>query len=260
MKPIVAALLAALPCLALSAMARDAQSAELTFSLYALGIPVAESVMSVDLAQPRYRMAIHYGTSGLARLFSGDRLDEQSTGVFTRGVPYPAEFKSFVRLHGQDRTVTLDYRDGTPLVAAINPPNAGEREEVPDAQRAHVIDPMSALAAMMELAARTGRCDLNDRTYDGRRLEYFESHTAGEEDIPANSLSRYAGRALRCDYSSQTLAGFRQGDGREEDARARKGTLWLAHAIPSGPLVPVHGQIDTRFLGQATMYLTGVSP
>ena len=177
-----------------------------------------------------------------------------------KGVPNPVEFKSFVRLHGQDRTVTLNYRDGSPLVTAINPPNTGERDEVPDAQRAHVIDPMSAMAAMMEMAARTGRCDIGDRTYDGRRLEYFESHTAGEENIPATSLSRFAGPALRCDYSSQTLGGFRQGDGRDEDARARRGTLWLAHAIPGGPRVPVHGQIDTRFLGVATMYLTGVSP
>ena len=239
---------------------RDAAATQLTFNLYALGFPVAESSMIVDLAPSGYHMGLRYHTIGLARVFDGDKLDQSSNGTFEHEQLVPLEFRSFVRLHSQDRVVVLDYRNGNPIVASISPANDAERETVPMARREHTFDPLSAMMDMLHLAAQTGHCDLSHYTYDGRRLELFEARTVGEEDVAPTSRSIFSGRGLRCDYSSQTVAGFRLGDGRDEDARPRKGTVWLAQVVPGGPRLPVRGLVDVRFLGAATMYLTAVTP
>ena len=216
--------------------------------------------MIFNLAPSTYHMELKYRTTGLAKLVSGDMLDQSSNGTFNHEQPVPQEFRSFVRLHSQDRIVTLQYRDGDPTIAAISPPNEAEREIVPPARRDHTIDPLSAMIDMLHVAARTGRCDVSHNTYDGRRLEVFEARTAGEEVIPSSSRSIFSGPALRCDYTSQPIAGFKIGDGHDDDARARKGTVWLAPLVPGGPRLPVQGVVDVRFLGSATSYLTAVTP
>jgi hypothetical protein len=246
--------------LAIPLAARDARAEQLAFQLYAMGFPVAESSMVFNLAPASYHMELRYHTTGLGKLVSGDRLDQSSNGMFEHDEAVPTEFRSFVRLHAQDRIVTLEYRNGDPTIATINPPNEAEREIVPPVRRDHTIDPLSAMIDMLHVAARTGRCDLSHNTYDGRRLEVFEARTAGEEDIPASSRSIFSGRALRCDYTSQPIAGLKLGDGRDEDARVRKGTVWLAPLAPGGPRLPVQGVVDVRFLGTATSYLTAVTP
>jgi hypothetical protein len=239
---------------------RHAKAEQLAFELYGLGFPVAASSMRFDLTPSTYRMELSYQTTGLAKWVAGDSLDQTVSGTFQHDQPIPLQFSSAGRLKGHDRMVTLVYHDGDPTTTAINPPNETEREIVPPERRDHTIDTLSATIEILHLAARTGRCDLRVNTYDGRRLEVFESHTVGEEELPPTNRSTFSGSALRCDYSSRPVAGLRLGDGRDDDARTRAGTIWLAPVTPGGQRLPVHGLVDVRFLGQATMYLTGVTP
>lgn len=247
-------------CVAVPVAPRHADAAQLTFELYAVGMPVAESTMTFDLAPASYGMQLRYHTTGLARVFTSDSLDQSSNGTFQRDEPVPLTFRSFVRLHSQDRIVSLAYHDGNPAVTAVSPPNEAEREIVPMARREHTLDPLSAMVEMLHAAAKTGRCDLSRQTYDGRRLELFEARTVGEEEVPPTSRSIFSGRGLRCDYSSRPIAGIRLGEGHDDDARARKGTIWLASVVSGEPRLPVRGLVDVRFLGAATMYLTAVAP
>jgi Protein of unknown function (DUF3108) len=241
-------------------IATGARAADMHFSLYSLGVPVAESTMTVDIGPNGFRMGLSYHTTGVARMFSGDKLQETVTGHIVNGMPEPESFRSFVTLHGKDRTVSMTYRGGDPTITVLDPPNAGEREEVSATQTAKTLDPLTALASILAMAARTGRCEFSRHTFDGRRLEFFYARTGGEEDLPATGRSIFSGKALRCDYVARTEAGFLLNGDRPEDSRPRQGTIWLAHLTPSGPLVPVHGEVDTRFLGRATMYLTSVDP
>jgi hypothetical protein len=155
--------------LAMPLAARDANAEQLAFQLYAMGLPVAESRMIFNLAPASYHMELRYHTTGLVKLVSGDQLDQSSNGTFEHDEPVPTEFKSFVRLHAQDRIVTLEYRNGDPTIAAINPPNEAEREIVPPARRDHTLDPLSAMIDMLHVAARTPmtgvvwRCSKHER-------------------------------------------------------------------------------------------------
>src|SRR6185312_1721051 len=133
------------------------------------------------IGSPAYRIALGYHTVGVATVFNHDHLQNHVQGVFRADRPMPLAFSSNSRLRGQDRVVTLIWRDGTPIVAALTPPNETEREDVPPASRANTIDPLSALALLLRQVARTGRCEASSRTYDGRRLQRFDSRTIGEE-------------------------------------------------------------------------------
>lgn len=239
---------------------QHAKAEQLAFEFYALGFPVARSSMSFNLTPSTYQMTLSYQTTGLAKLVDGDRLDQTVSGAFARDLAVPLQYSSSGRLHSQPRLVTLAYRDGDPTATAISPPNEAEREIVPPDRRDHTIDPLSAMIDMLHVAATTGRCDVTQNTYDGRRLEVFEAHTAGEEELPPTGRSIFSGRGLRCDYTSRPIAGFKLGEGRDDDKRTRGGTIWLAPVTPGGPKLPVRGVVDVRFLGAATMYLTGVTP
>jgi hypothetical protein len=88
----------------------------------------------------------------------------------------------------------------------------------------------------------------------------LEARTVGEEDVPPSSRSSFSGRALRCDFTDQTLAGFRTGSGRDDDLRLHHGTIWLTQVLPDGPRLPVRVSVETRWMGDATIYLTSASP
>ncbi len=255
-----AATLILLVCLNVPLAGREAHAARLNYSLYVLGLPVADAEFGVDLTASAYRMTFRFHTTGLADVFAGDRQDEHTSGRFEGGRPAVLEYGANGHLHGNDRVVGLTWRDGTPIVTTISPPNEGEREDVPVALRAHTMDPLSAIVLLLHQAAQTGRCDGSARTYDGRRLQVFVSKTAGEQDLQPSSRSSFSGRALRCDFTDQTLAGFRLGSGRDDDLRTHKGTIWLAPIFPGGPPLPVRAAVETRWVGDATIYLTSTSP
>jgi hypothetical protein len=260
MKSIALSRLLLLTCVAGPIGAGSAQAVQLSFSLYALSVPVAESSMEFALEPAGYSMGLQYRTTGLATIVASGALKQSSKGIWEHDQPFPSEFRSYVRLHGKDRTVNLAYRNANPFITEADPTNESEREIVPPARLEHTFDPLSAMVDMLHVAQQTGKCDISHNTYDGRRLESFVARTVDYEDIPQSSRSIFSGRALRCDYTSTPLAGIRIGDGHEEDARVRTGTIWLAPLTSGGPRLPVQGLIDIRILGSATMYLTKVVP
>jgi hypothetical protein len=56
------------------------------------------------------------------------------------------------------------------------------------------------------------------------------------------------------------LAGYRIGSGRDDDLRIHRGTIWLAQVLPGAQKLPVRASVETRWLGDAMIYLTSASP
>jgi Protein of unknown function (DUF3108) len=252
--------LLALLCLACLIAPVGASGAQLNYTLYVLGVPLADAAFTLNLTPAGYGMAMRFYTTGLADLVASDRLDEHVSGRFEKDGLVPMEYVAVSRLRGQDRVVNMIWRDGTPTPTTVIPPNAAEREDVPEAPRVHAIDPLSSIVLLLHQVSRTGRCDASARAFDGRRLEVFQVRTAGEEELAPSGRSNFRGRALRCDYTDRTLAGFRLGSGRDDDARERRGTIWLSGIFESGPRLPVRATIETRLLGDAVLYLTNAAP
>jgi hypothetical protein len=246
--------------LAISGIARDASATQLSYTLYVFGLPVADAVLTVDLTPASYRASLAYHTTGLAGIFSGDRMEQHAAGRLDGDRPVPQEYASKGRLRGQDRLAGLTWRNGNPTVTAIAPPNETEREDVPAGLRPRTIDPLSSIVLLLLQTARSGSCDGSTRTFDGRRAQVFEARTGGEEDLPSSGRSSFSGRGLRCDFTDRTIAGFRLGQGRADDLRPHRGTIWLAQVVPGTLRLPVRASVETRFLGDAMIYLTAVSP
>jgi hypothetical protein len=247
-------------CMALPAAAPMATAANLNYQLYVLGVAVGEAAFSLDLSAPAYRMSMRFQTTGIADVFVGDRVEEHTSGRFDHDQPAPLEYGSNGRRHGEDRVVNMIWRDGSPVVTAIAPPNSSEREDVPAALLPHTVDPLDAIVFLLRQVARTGRCEGSSRAYDGRRLELLQAITSGWEEIPPSSRSSFSGRALRCDFVDKTLGGFRLGSGRDDDARDHHGTIWLAQVIAGQAALPVRAAIETRWFGEATIYVTSATP
>jgi hypothetical protein len=238
--------------------AHRAVAEQLNYTLHVLGVPLADASLNLDLTETGYRAVLRFKTTGVANLVDGGWLEETVSGGLKDDRPAPQSYTSNGNLHGQNRVVDMTWHDGTPETTEITPPNAAEREDVPVALRTGTVDQVSLIVLLLHLAQQTGRCDGSAHSYDGRDLQLFQVRTAGEENLPASDQSSFSGRALRCDFTSQTLAGFRLGVG-DQDRRQHRGTIWLAQISAGGPRLPVRAAVETRWFGDATIYLTSVS-
>jgi hypothetical protein len=257
MRAIVAAL-SGLPLWLAAAQAQPAAPIRATYEIYAMGLPVAELRTTFTIGERDYRIDIAYETTGLiGALFRGRQVSSVQ-GAWIGDRPVPLRFSGDGFWHGEARRVVIDYQRSTPLIRVLSPPPA-DREPVPPALQVGTMDTLSAMALLIRHVARTGSCEARAETFDGLRLADIAAHTAGRETIPASSRSSYSGPALRCDFDGRLQAGFLRDDDRAEAARPQHGSAWLAPAVPGGPPIPVQLTFETRWSGQATMYLTGAS-
>jgi hypothetical protein len=183
-------------------------------------------------------------------------------GTWQRDHASPRHFRTEGTARSQPRITVMDYLGGQPLIRRLVPPNEGERETVPPGLQANSVDPLSALAELIRTVHRTGRCEGAGRIYDGRRASEITARTVGEETVPPSSRSVFAGRALRCDFVGQMIAGFNLGEGKKGASQPFAGSAWLAEVIPGTMKIPTRVQFETRWFGHTTLYLTafGISP
>jgi hypothetical protein len=247
-------------CLASPGALQRTYAAQLSYTTYVVAVPVVDAVLNVDLTAATYRTTLRFHTIGIANVFANSMVDDHVTGRLEGDQPAPGEYSSQVRLRGEDRFVGMIWRDGMPTVTALTPGSDEEREDVPAASRAHTVDPLSALTRLLRLVDQSGRCDSSSQTYNGRRLQSFVARTIGEEDIAPSNRSSFYGRALRCDFTERTIAGFRLDSRREAEAREHHGTIWLSRVLSGGPRLPVRASFETPWFGDATIYLTSATP
>ena len=230
------------------------------YQTYAAGLHVADVEAGFSLGPWSYQLELAYHTTGLVGFFYRGHQFNTVDGGWLEGKPVPHEFFGEGVWRGQERIARIDYAHGLPLIRQLLPPNLGEREAVPPALQAHSIDTLSALADLMRTVADTGRCETSVQTFDGRRATRIVAHTMGEEDLAPTNRSSFSGQALRCDFSGRMLAGFLLGHDDPEDRRPLHGSAWFAQILPGEPMVPVRMAFETRWFGDATMYLTGIAP
>jgi len=232
----------------------------MTYDTFAASLQVAQVEAGFGLGPRSYQMNLAYHTTGMVGFFfRGHQLNTVS-GNWHGTQPAPMQFFGVGVWRGQKRVAQIDYDQGLPIVRQLAPPNEAERETGPDQLRENSIDTLSALAELIRNVDATGRCETDVRTYDGRRATEIRATTAGEEVLEQTSRSSFAGRALRCEFAGRLLSGFKFGDDRERGGRPLHGSAWLASAVPGGPPVPVRMTFETRWFGDATMYLTSVGP
>jgi hypothetical protein len=234
-------------------------AAHLSYEVYAAGLNVAQAQAGFGLGPFTYQMTLAYHTTGMVGLFYQGHQYDTVYGVWNGVVPAPNRYFGHGVWHAKDRIAEIEYEKGEPRIRQLVPPNSEEREVVPEELRLNTIDGISALAELIRTVDATGRCEALVHTYDGRRASEIRSVTVGEEDLPRTSRSVFAGKALRCDFAGHLLAGFLFTDNKERESKPLHGSAWLAPVALGGPAVPVRMSFETRWFGDATMYLTAAA-
>ncbi len=242
------------------AIAQAPVSLHATYDTYAAGMHVARVETGFSLGPRTYQVNLGYRTTGLAGFFVRGHEFDFVTGAWHGLHASPARFTGEGVWRGIDRQVVIDYQGGRPVIRQLVPPNDAEREPVPEDLRANTVDTLSALAELIRVVDATGRCDAKARTYDGRRAVEIEAHTVGNEELQPTGRSSFAGTALRCNFSGRMLAGFLFADDRQRDGRPMHGSAWLAPITANGPRAPVRMTFETKWFGEATMYVTEAGP
>lgn len=256
----VALVLALALCAASPAVAMEDGDVHASYHTYAAGLHVANVKAGFGLGPWSYQVQLAYHTTGLVGFFyQGHQLNTVS-GSWQDNEPAPLEFFGDGFWRGRHRVTVIDYSRGQPVIRDMEPPNEAERQPVPADLRANTVDTLSALAELMRRVDETGRCETTVHTYDGRRVTEVNARTVGMETLPQTDRSTFSGKALRCDFEGRMLAGFLLGHDDADDRRPLHGSAWLASVVPDAPPVPVQMVFETRWFGNATMYLHKVGP
>jgi hypothetical protein len=249
-------LMLSVPCVALGQS--SPASLHVSYATYAASLQVAEVDAGFGLGPYTYQMNLAYRTTGFVGLVNRGHQLSTVSGTWHGADAVPSRYFGEGVWRGQRRVADIDYEHGLPTVRQLVPPNEAERELVPTSKRENAIDTLSALVELIRNVGQTGRCETSVRTFDGRRATEINASTVGEEVLEPTSRSSFVGKALRCDFAGRLLSGFKFGNDHDEDAKTMHGSAWLAAAIPGGPPIPVKMTFETRWFGNATMYLTGV--
>jgi hypothetical protein len=222
-----------------------------SYTVTAAGIPILDATITLQIEGDAYRVETSTRTRGMASWVVDLRNTTRANGTFEGDDPRPREYRTDGVSRGRPRHVLIEYAGNTPRVLRAEPPSAQERRPVPEAETRGAVDQLSAMAKLIRVTQRTGRCDGELRVYDGRQLTAFRSRTAGTVQISEGS-------ALRCDVETRALAGTRLDRDAAEAARPQPVTAWLGVVGPGYPPVPVRIELTSRWWGTVTASLVNL--
>jgi hypothetical protein len=234
-----------------------ANDVRLTYAAYAADLNVMRMAIAFSLTPEGYEVAISGRTTGLVGALYHATWTSTAHGAWAGGDVQPELYVSDGLWGGKQSRVTLGYSGHDPVVRELVPRDDGYHEPVDPALAHDTIDSLSAMALLIRRVASTGTCDGEVRVFDGRRLSVVAVRTSGPQTLPPTGRSSWQGAALRCDFEGRELAGFPRDLSPAEAHRPHRGSAWLARLAPDGPPLPVRVVFESRWVGAATLYLTG---
>jgi hypothetical protein len=243
-----------------TAHAADTVSAHLTYAVYAAGFNVLNLDGNVDLGGPYYRVDLSYHTVGVFGALIRSNISSFAQGKWAGNRPLPLRFASWGTVRGEVRRTLIDYEANQPVIRTLQPAQEEDRDPVPPEQQHDTVDTLSAMAMLIRQVAATGTCDGHVNMFDGHRASDITAHTAGQEILPSEFRSSFAGPALRCEFVGRQTGGFKHDVSDEELHKLHYSTAWLARVVPDAPPLPVRIVFEAHFFGHATAYLTGAQP
>ena len=241
-----------------AALAQFPADLQLSYATYAAGLQVVAVKADVALGPSQYRIGVRYHTTGLMGFFNHTRQHTLVEGAWHADAPVPRQYISKGVRDGTHRATVIDYRNGAPLIRTLVPRDRPKRQAVPPSLQAHSMDTLSAIVLLIRQVTRTRTCNAAVRVFDGHSVSKLKAHTVEWEKLPHTSRSAYSGVALRCDFTSRTVAGFKVGTDHRHH-HPLHGSIWFASLVPGGPAVPVRLQFHTKWFGDATTYLTAAA-
>ncbi|MBX3024376.1 DUF3108 domain-containing protein [bacterium] len=185
-----------------------------------------------------YETSTQVRTVGLAGVLFPWTADANTVGRRGDGGLLPLRHRAHGEYRGSERSVALDYgADGAVQAVIAPPPEADDRQPVPDAERRATIDPLTAT-----LTAVQDGCRGILRVFDGRRRYDLALADQGESELPA-ATPAYRGRAQHCQAQVTPRTGFWQATA-QHDERPAQLDVWIAAPTPDVMRVPVYMRLS----------------
>ncbi len=264
MMPVRTGLAAGLLGLSLTVPAAAATT-ELSYVVYFGYVPALDVTTSIETGDGRYRVQARVEPQAwISWALPWIAVSEASGRLAADGAVTPEHYHSEGTWGTRKRETSLDFAaDGT-LKTPPEPlkPEEG-REPVPPELLKAILDPVSAVMAMLE-PARPGRagCAPSVPVFDSRRR--FDIHAERQPDATLEPAyySAYAGSAVVCQLRFKSLAGgYRDGERSRFWQTDKPGEerppieLWLAPLQEGAQPVPVY-VAGKSILGWVTAYIS----
>jgi hypothetical protein len=238
-----------------AARAQTAPELHLAYDTYAAGLNVLKLTAALKLTASAYQVDLDYRTAGIFGALFSSEMHDTATGTWAGYVAEPLRFYSHGQFRGDPRRTLIDYLDGQPRLRILEPPPAEQREPVPPGMERNAVDALSAMAQLIRAFGATGHCAGHASLFDGHRLSEITVRDDGDETLTRTSGTMFGGPTHRCAFEGRQTAGFVRDADRAELNRPHRGVAWLARLAPGEPAVPVRLTFETRYFGDATMYL-----
>ena len=164
-------LLPALALAAASAGAADAGSLRVHYGVSLIGLTIGAGELTGSIEPSSYRLQVSAKLSGLASMLSSSRTSAVATGALSGGHVLPATYANTSANSSATRTIRIAMNAGTVTGTDIAPPWDPNVPRVPitDAQKQHVLDPLSAFVMAVPPGAPVGpaACNRTLPIFDG---------------------------------------------------------------------------------------------
>ena len=240
----------------------------LTYVVYFGILPALDVATSIESGGGRYRVeAKVVPQSWISWAIPWTATSEATGRLGEKGAVLPERYLSAATWGTHRRQTSLEFAaDGT-LKTTIEPPKVEEgREPVSGELLKNVLDPVSAVAAMLGAARIDGEgCADRLPVFDGRRRFDIRAERQPDATMAPVRYSAYAGPAVVCQLHFKSVAGgYRDGERSRFWQTDKPGAerppieLWLAPPREGALPVPVY-VAGKSILGWVTAYLAKVS-
>ena len=235
------------------------QAARFFYEGFIGGVRVGAATADVAFTADAYAAKLKLETAGMAGLLFSWRHASTAAGAAASAGETPligAHYRNESLWKGKNRLIEVAYRDSIAELSAADPDPVAEegRPEISADLRLNVIDPLSAIVALGRQVETTGRCDANFGVFDGRRRYQMVATDEGVADTGKSRYAPYGGDARVCSFVFEKVAGFKR---KKIDEEPTSGAVFLRHATPYAPLMPVKIVVGTKY-GDAILHLKQV--
>lgn len=238
------------------------RSAEVSFSLYALGTKGMEIGMTMRRDAESLQVETALRTAGLLDLATRFTLTGTAAARIADDRYVPTHYTTQSDGTWSKRAIRMSWSaDGLP-VAEVSPPNdEDDREEVPDLLKLNTLDPTTAvMARLLKPAAGSvsePNCSGVDAVYDGRRRYNIHYTALGPDTVKPHNRTAYSGPAYKCQSKVEPVAGYSRKFLAEWSEKDEQPTyIWLVQPPGYDIWMPVQMEASGR-LGPARAWITG---
>ena len=245
-----------------------AAAAHLTYVVYFGLLPALNVATTIDVGEGKYRLTTEVVPQPWISWALPWTAASEANGVLgDDGKITPEHYLSAGTWGVRKRQTVFEFNPDGSLKSGVEPPKPEEgREAVPEDMLKAVLDPVSAVIAMLEAAkARGPGCAPSLPIFDGRRRFEISAKRLPDAVLAPASYTAYAGPAIACLLHFKSLAGvYRDGERSRFWQTDKPGDerppidLWLAPLRAGETPMPVY-VAGKSILGWVTAYVSSFS-